>query len=261
MPRKTYHIAWRWIALISLLAHISFGYFYQEILPNAKTMREVTSSYPSFFSPAPYTFAIWGVIYLSLIIYSIFSLLPSNKLDLVYDTLAKPFAFANFMATCWILSFVEDEIVVSMLFIMLLLGSAIILYLRSKEAILREQISTWVSVPFSLLLSWICVATIANFEIVVTSIGWHNTILGDAAVNILLLTGTMALGIWVSSTYKDFIFPLVISWASFGISVGQKFANREVSMSAFIIGVILVLWTVGFASWMYSRKRPKLSMQ
>lgn len=261
MLRKSYYIIWRWVALVSLVVHILFGYFYQELLADARTMGEVTSSYPSFFSPAPYTFAIWGVIYLSLIAYSIFQLLPPNKLHLVYDKLAKPFVLSTVTATSWILSFVENEIVVSMFFILLLLGSASILYIRSKEAILREQISVWVTIPFSLLLSWIFVATIANFEIFVTHVGWQHTILGEPAFSILLLTGAMALGIWISSTYKDFVFPLVVSWASFGISVGQKLANREVSMSAFIIGVILVLWAVGLALWMHSHRRPKLSLQ
>jgi len=261
MLRKSYNYIWRWVALISLIATILFSYFYEQLLPNAKTMREVTMAYPTLFTPAPYTFSIWGLIYLALTAYAVYQLLPSQKLLSVYDTLAKPFTFVNFMTSCWVFSFSEAEIPVSMFFIILLLISSILLFLRSKEGILRDQISVWISVPFSLLLSWLCMATAANLEILLAYIGWRGGELGEAPIAILMLAGAMSLGIWTSSTFKDFVFPLVISWASFGISVGQKTANREVSIAGFIIGIILLVWTAGLVIWFNGRKRHKLSLQ
>lgn len=260
MLRRSYHIIWRWIALVVLIGNVLFNYAYLQLLPHAKSMQEVSTAYPSLFTPAPYTFAIWGLIYVCFAAYAIFQLLPSQYIHSLYDSLAKPFAFINLMLSCWVFSFSQEEISVSLLFMLFVLLAGIVLFLRSKEAILREQVSVWITIPFSLFLGWICIATIANFEVLIQQLGWKN-FLGDAPFIILLLAGAMGLGIWVSSNFKDLVFPLVISWASFGISVGQKTSNREVSSSAFIIGVILLLWTVGFAIWLSGRKRPKLSIQ
>ena len=50
------------------------------VLPlNSQTMPEISAKYPSLFTPAGFTFSIWGVIYLGLMIFVIYQALPSQR--------------------------------------------------------------------------------------------------------------------------------------------------------------------------------------
>jgi hypothetical protein len=48
---------------------------------NGQTMPEISAKYPSLFTPAGFTFSIWGVIYLSLLIFVVWQALPAQRSD------------------------------------------------------------------------------------------------------------------------------------------------------------------------------------
>ena len=60
--------------------HGSDGNGLANALPlNGQTTAAVSDSFPVYFVPAGYVFAIWGVIYLALIAYTIFQALPAQR--------------------------------------------------------------------------------------------------------------------------------------------------------------------------------------
>ncbi len=54
--------------------------FLSNALPiNGQTMPEISAKYPSLFTPAGFTFAIWGAIYLGLLVFVIWQALPAQR--------------------------------------------------------------------------------------------------------------------------------------------------------------------------------------
>ncbi len=137
------------------------------ILPLNRTVGEVADSFHAPFEPAAYAFSIWGLIYLALIAFAVFQLLPSqwkNPRVRATDGL--------FAATClanagWLFAWHFGSYVLSLVAIVVLLFalSAIYLFQRNEEC--RKTTPKWterlfVLAPFSLYLAWICVSAIAN---------------------------------------------------------------------------------------------------
>ncbi|MGB5257057.1 MAG: hypothetical protein WBN44_07355, partial [Woeseiaceae bacterium] len=46
---------------------------------NGQSMAEISAKYPSLFTPAGFTFSIWGIIYLALLAFVIYQALPSQR--------------------------------------------------------------------------------------------------------------------------------------------------------------------------------------
>ena len=62
----------KWFVLLALIAMLTVNAL-SSILPiNGVTPKEVSDRYPNLFVPAPLTFAIWGVIYLLVIAYTLY---------------------------------------------------------------------------------------------------------------------------------------------------------------------------------------------
>ena len=62
----------KWVMLLALLAMLTVNAL-SSILPiNGVTPKEVSDRYPNLFVPAPLTFAIWGVIYILVIAYTLY---------------------------------------------------------------------------------------------------------------------------------------------------------------------------------------------
>lgn len=252
-PFKT-NAAWRWTAAIMVFANVLFNYAYTKLPHGGKDIGEVSDQYANLFTPASYAFSIWGLIYLSFIIFAIYQLLPSQRSVPVYDRLSKPFAFANFLGSLWIVCFTNDMITASVFVMLLTLATAMVMFSKAKDSMKVEHRSNWITVPFSLFFGWITVATIANVSAWLVSMGWHGGGISEPLWAIALITVALGLGIVVSSKTKDLIYPLVIAWATLAISMAAKTKDGSVAITAFGVGVLLIIWTAGFVLWEYGRK-------
>ena len=98
---------------IVFLVHVLISYSTQFKLINNKDVGEVSSNYSSLFTPAPVTFAIWGVIYLSLLCFCIYHLFaawnrtgadPANR-DL--EKIGPWFIINNLATAAWLIAWVN----------------------------------------------------------------------------------------------------------------------------------------------------------
>src|SRR5918993_2168813 len=64
---------------IVFFVHVFISYSTQFKLINQKDVGEVSNNYSSLFTPAPVTFAIWGLIYLSLSAFVIYHIVNAWK--------------------------------------------------------------------------------------------------------------------------------------------------------------------------------------
>jgi translocator protein len=244
---------WRWTTLIVVLINIGFNYFYQYADVQALTIPEVTEKYYSLFTPAGYAFSIWGLIYLSFIAYCIYQLLPAQRKNHTYDVLTKALLFANILASVWQVVYRNEYILASVCVIVTMLVLATIMFVRVK-AIPNHQ---WLTIPFSLFLGWISVATIANISIALVYLGWDGSGFGAAAWTAIMLGVALLLSVILGLLYRDVVIPLVVAWAAFAIYMESKPVNIIAANAALVCTIGAILCSVAVATMKIFRRPVK----
>jgi len=209
---------------------------------NGQTMAEVSARYQSLFTPAGFTFSIWGVIYFFLLIFVVYQALPAQRDDQVIAHIGPYFRINCLANASWLIAFHFELLVVSLLIMLILLGTLIRIYQGLSDDASRKTGLRWVAafLPFSLYFAWICVATIANLSAVQVALGWEDLGLSPMQWTLLKLAVVAALGAIMSLRYRDLPFILVVAWAALGIAAGQT-AAPTISGAATTVSLMALL--------------------
>lgn len=242
----------RVLTLILQLVSVLFNYL-ADILHIGKSNAAVTAEYDSLFTPAGYTFAIWGLIYLALIAYCVIQLMPSQANHLAYERLNKYVRFSAVAGIAWQIAFRNDWIAVSAIIIFLMLIAAVILFSRAHYAVNKRHYSFWFTVPFSLYLAWLSVATVANLSILLVYVGWNAGQMEPATWVVVMLAILLLITQSISINFRDFVFPLVTVWACMGIWVALK--NRDVTTAQACLGAAVTAFIIAIVA---AYKRNKM---
>jgi hypothetical protein len=192
---------------------------------NGQGTGEISDRFLVYFVPAGYVFAIWGVIYLGLIAFTIYQALPAQRASLRLGRM-RPFYFLGCLAnSAWIFAWHYNRFEISLALMVILLLSLIGSYLQlGIHYASPASFERWVvDLPISIYLGWISVATIANVTNVLYIQGWDGSPLSPQAWAILMLAVAVVLGFIVSLTRRDIPYLLVFIWAFAGIAV--KFSD------------------------------------
>lgn len=246
----------RWLTLILQVISILCSYLL-DFFPVGKSIPEITDEYDSLFRPAGYTFSIWGIIYIALLVYCIYQLKPSQAGHLAYERLNKYVRFNAIMGIAWQISYRYDWIPVSAVIIVLMLIAGIILFSRAHYNVNRRHYSPWFTVPFSLNLAWLSVATVANLSILLRYryIWWNGAGMEAETWLVIMLAIVLLITQSIGNNFKDFVFPLVVCWACTGIWVRLK-NNDEVSSKA-SLGAAVIAFIIAVIVFYRKRKAAK----
>ena len=209
---------------------------------NGQTMPEISAKYSSLFTPAGFTFSIWGVIYLALLLFVVYQALPSQRDNQTIAGISRLFQLNCVANASWIVAWHYDLLAVSLLIMLILLVTLILIYRALLDEVRNASIAQRLLLhfPFSLYTAWIVVATIANLSIVQTGNGWDNIGLTAVSWTLLKLALAGAIAATVVLRYGDVVFVLVIAWAAYGISVMQS-ATPAVSGGASTVSLLALL--------------------
>src|SRR5690349_16067693 len=116
--------------LLAAITTIAYNGLSQAIPIGGRTSADVSNSYPTYFTPANYAFAIWGVIYLLLFAYSIYQALPAQRENPNARRIGWMFVLNCVLNCVWITLFQYDQILLSLVVIIGMLLSLIAIYLR-----------------------------------------------------------------------------------------------------------------------------------
>lgn len=206
--------------LLSLAIVLVMNYLANALPIAGRSTGEMSDLFPNLFTPAGFTFSIWGLIYLLLLGFTIYQIRFFGKP--APDFLQKIgwlFGLSCLANASWLLAFHHLQIGLSMLIMLVLLGSLGAIYLRlniGKAA--ASPADRWlVHLPFSVYLAWVTVATIANSSILLTHLGWSGEPGGAQFWTVVVLAAAVGAGLWAVISRRDFGFALVIVWALFGI--------------------------------------------
>src|SRR5215217_2382728 len=96
---------------------------------NGQNTGEISDRFQVYFVPAGYVFAIWGIIYIGWIAFTIFQLLPSQKDNPRLRRLGYLFALSNLANAAWLFCWHYNLFGLSVLVMLALLALLIASYL------------------------------------------------------------------------------------------------------------------------------------
>ncbi|MGB5491744.1 MAG: hypothetical protein WBM76_13040 [Woeseiaceae bacterium] len=209
---------------------------------NNQSMPEISAKYPSLFTPAGFTFSIWGVIYLTLLFFVIYQALPTQRANPAIARISRLFQVNCLANAAWLVAWHYDLLNFSLLIMLVLLATLVLIYRALLPEIDRASTGQHLALhlPFSLYTGWITLATIANMSAVQTGNGWDDV--GLTAINWTLLKIAVAgaIGATVVLRYRDPIFVLVVAWGAYGIAAMQS-ATPAVAGAATSLSLLALL--------------------
>lgn len=234
--------AWPIAVIIAYVAVVAMNALANALPLFGRNTGEVSNDYPSLFTPAPYTFSVWGLIYLALAGFVVYQMLPRNLDNAILIGLRPLFVFSCLFNIGWLVSWHAQVIPLSELIMIALLLTLITLYRRSgawRGSATRGD-RWFVHVPFSLYLGWITVATVANTAITLLDLGFDG---GSAAVaiTVVVVAVAAALGLLGVVRRRDGVFALVVAWGLAGVAVARA---NEVGGAGSVVVAAVVCVTV-----------------
>ena len=227
---------------------------------NNKTTGELSDQYPNLFVPTGLTFSIWGVIYILLAIFVIYGLVVAIGKDSEKSSFIENIGILFFISCLanigWIFAWHYEVLPLSLVLMLILLGSLITIYLRlriGKSDSTRTE-KYLVQLPFSIYLGWITIATIANVTALLVDINWNTFGLGEPFWAVAVIIVGIAISLSILFTRKDIFYCLVIDWALLGILL-KRLADSTPVQSVIVTVIIgMVLITVGVIVQMVRKK-------
>ena len=232
--------------VVGFIAVIAVNILANALPINGKTTGELSDSYPNLFVPAGYVFAIWGVIYLLLLMFTVYQASPKRRGAQFLGKIGYLFGISCLANVVWIFLWHYELVFLSLVAMFTFLGSLILIYLRldiGRGEPLREE-RLYVHLPFSVYLGWITVAPIANVVAALVSINWDGFGLGEVTWTVAMISIAVILTLLNIQTRVDIGYALVIVWALGGIIVKQIVIQSIVTTAG--LGIIAIVAFLGY---------------
>ncbi len=230
------------ITILITLLTITINVLANALPINGQNTGDISDRFAIYFVPAGYVFAIWGLIYLGMIAYTIYQALPAQRDNALLNKIAPAYWIGNLANTVWIFLWHYNIFAATLPAMLILLASLLYIYIQIMQAGALNTAQKWlVRLPFSLYLGWISVATVANFSQVLYYVNWNGFgISGPAWAAIMTGVATL-LGVLMAWRELDIAYVLVLVWAFVGISV-QHSETALVANFAYIgTGTLIVV--------------------
>ena len=230
----------QWINLLAVVVTLAVNGLANALPLNGLNTGQISDRFQVYFVPAGYVFSIWGLIYLGLIAFGIYQLLPSQAANPRLRGVGYLFALSCLANIAWLFLWhylLFPLTLVAMLALLLLLAAS---YLRLGIGRGRcSAAETWlVNVPFSVYLGWITVATIANVTTLLSYLNWNGWGLAPEVWTIIMLAVATGIVAALILTRHDLGYALVIVWAYVGIA-GKQSATPVVATPALALAAVV----------------------
>ena len=230
------------VNVLAVIATIVINGLANALPLNGQTTGEISDRFQVYFMPAGYVFSIWGLIYLGLIIFSVFQALPAQRDNPRLGRIGYLFAASCLANIAWLFLWHYEQFPLTLIAMLLLLVLLIVIYLRL--GIGQVEVSStekWlVHIPFSVYLGWITVATITNVTSLLDYWNWSGWGVSEEVWAIIMLVAGLSIASMVTITRGDIVYMLVIVWAFVGIAVKQA-ETPVVATAAWVVSVLAVL--------------------
>lgn len=221
---------------------------------NGQSTAEISDRYATLVTPAGYVFAIWSLIYVLLLAFSVYQALAGQRTNPALRAIGYLPAVAGLLNSSWLVLWHYNVFALTVPVMVGLLLTLILIYVRlgiGRQAPSSQAERFAVRLPWSVYLGWITIATIANVATTLVWLEWDRFGIQSEAWAVAVLAVGALIGAAVAATRRDLAYALVIVWAYAGIAVKQ--VDVTVVAGAAILGAAIV---AGVALWTVVARRP-----
>lgn len=225
------------LVLIATIATIIFNGLAAAGLVNGVTPASILAKYPTLLTPAAYAFSIWWLIYVGLLAFSVFQLLPINFGR--FRPVRTLYIISCLLNCLWIYFWHREQIGLCFAVVVVLLATLVLIQIKLRCSSFAE---TWLQqAPFGLYFGWVTAAAIVNLAVLLKYLGSGAAASSALAAGLMLIAAASAVAVRIK--FRNFFYPLAIGWALTAIAIKQS-GNTTIVVAA-AGGVVVCLVTTG----------------
>lgn len=235
----------RLLVLLATVASIAAGQA-QILLDLGQTPAEFAADSDASLRVVGFAFAIWGPIYLGLLIYAVRQALPGTPESQTIRRFGWPSLVALVGIGVWIIAAAQDWELAT---IVLIFGAWLALMVplvggaADIRGLNRRDPDWWMTVwPLALLAGWLTIASPVNLLTVLTGNGDLPALFAPTQWAMLALTAVGLIGLVVSRLIRSIAYALPIAWGLFGVfSAEQSRGNEPLALFALVACVVVAI--------------------
>ena len=234
------------LVVLATVATIAMAYVANTTMLAGVRTGEIAVRYDVPFTPSGWTFAIWSLIHVALIAFTVFQVRRTGDTPRA-EAVRGPFVFAAAANCCWLVFWAYEALVVTLVVMLLLLGSLIVAYRELRKASAASAAEAWcLDRPISLYLGWVTAATLANLSLVVVHLDWLPSAVTPEAWSLFAIGLALVIAGFVYWRLADPVYLGVIAWAMTGIAfkpaqLGSVAMAAQAVAALAGIGVVLLI--------------------
>jgi hypothetical protein len=242
------------LTLAALLGAIAVNGYSNVNPPGGMNVGEMSNTIFAdvLLTPASWAFTIWGLIYIGLIAFGLYQLLPAQWGNRKLAPHSYFLVLASLAQCLWIYLFLSQQFVLALIAMVEILLLLLALYLRINTRTwslprppLIPRAERWlIHRPISLYFGWISIATVLNVALTLFSRGWGGWGLSPVFWTVVMMGVAAELGLLMLLRRQDGTFAMVVIWALVWIAVGN-FAQPIIAIAG--LGLAAALAVMVFA--------------
>ncbi len=200
----------------------------------------------TLIAPAGPAFAIWSVIYVGLIVYAVWQLLPAQSSAERHRRLGYWIAASLVLNALWILSIQFDLLPLSVPIIVVLLAVLVQAFLQAVAYPANSRADAIITDgTIGLYLGWVAIATAANVTALLVASGFTGLGLPPElwAVAVIVAAAGAAIALAIAGRGR-FAPALALSWGLVWVAVG-RLAAEPASMITGVAAIVAVVVILG----------------
>lgn len=228
---------------------------------------ELSERYSTLVTPAGWTFAIWGVIFIFQGIFTVCQMLPDYRsLPMVQDGVNVYYFAACLAQSAWTFAFGYEAVLLSVFFMVAILASLVKILLEQIKIEANLKDFWLLKFPFEIHCGWIFAAFAVNVNAAIVAGEGGASAQMFWAVLSLLYVLTVTVASFIYKKESNFTIPSVLAWASLGIAielnkpgarVADQFEEAIIKRIQFGVYFIFALILAGIAYFAYLTQKKK----
>lgn len=224
------------LVIAASLGMIAFNWLGAAGRINGVTPDAISARYPTLLTPAVYAVSIWSLIYVGMLVFSIYQALPANGVR--FRSIRSLYILSCALNCAWIYFWHGDQIAICFAIILAL---CITLYFITRR--LRDPDSfseAWLAkAPFGLYFGWVTAAVFVNLAVLLAYLNVRLSDSSATAFGVVMILIVSAMAVWAWIKLNNSFFPLAVAWALTAIAVQQS--GHTLIVVACSIGVVAAL--------------------
>lgn len=197
---------------------------------------DISDGYNTLVTPAGYAFAIWTLIYLGMIAFSLYQIVPANIVR--FRSIRSLYIFTCALNCGWLYFWHGEQILICLLVIAALCTTLFVINQRVSDP--ASVAESWiVKASFGIYFGWVTAALLVNFAIWLKYLRIEMSPAFETSIAVGLILCAAVTAVVVRVRWSNYFVPLAVAWALTAIAVKQS--GKTAIVSAAAIGVVACL--------------------